>query len=102
MQVSRYALLAEVCEGGAQRDARDFNETRIGSVHLHNQEDRAGNRDCGGKEADDHSRISGSKQAEAVASVRTTFLIIGVCRRYLDFFGGGIKNRLLGIVRTIG
>jgi len=64
-KISRYALLAEVCEGGAQRGARDSNDTRIGSVHLHNQEDRTGNRDCGGKEADNHSRVAGSEQAKA-------------------------------------
>src|SRR5262249_60537072 len=57
-------LLAEMREGGVQRSAGDLNESRVGRVHLQDQEDRARNRQRGGEQAAHHGRIERGEEAE--------------------------------------
>jgi hypothetical protein len=62
--------------------------------------------DCDGthappcKAADDEAERSRSESSPAL--VRAAFPVIGVCRRYLELFGGRIKNGLLSIIGSIG
>src|SRR5215510_1196972 len=51
-------------EGGVQRSAGDLNESRVGRVHLQDQEDRARNRQRGGEQAAHHGRIERGEEAE--------------------------------------
>src|SRR5262249_7326464 len=52
-------------KGGVQRSAGDLNESRVGPVHLQDQEDRARNRQRGGEQAAHHGRIERGEEAEA-------------------------------------
>ena len=51
-------------KGGAKRGTRDMNYTRVRRVHLHDQEDRAGNRKRGDQQTDDRDTIARGEKTE--------------------------------------
>src|SRR5262249_24486012 len=56
-------------KGGAQRSARDLNQSRVGPVHLQDQEDRARNRQRGGEQAAHHGRIERAKRPKLMKMI---------------------------------
>jgi hypothetical protein len=59
------SLLTELVQGNTDRSAGDFDEPRIGLIHLDDQIERTRHRQCTNEQRGDHTAVTGCEEGRS-------------------------------------